>query len=230
MTKSMLERALDHTHTGIRQLAAPAHAAEAGRSDLRHETDWFYATTSQHLAAAEDVLLPQIRRIPDGRRHVAAYLRQVRKLERGLRLLKARQYGDSRALHLRHTDIWRVIDRLLADHERIETDYVRLLGEYLGPDRLGVLAMQLLAAEQVAPTRAHPHSPHTGRTGRLAHRIWRLADTTWDNLEGRVVPTRYVQHPNRDSAFSHYLRGSQIPVPATPLRPAPPTASGRNAA
>jgi hypothetical protein len=215
MMKSMLELAVDRTHTGVQLLAAPAHAPEAGRADLRHETDSFYAITAQHLAAAEDVLLPHVRRLPDGRRHVVTYLHQVRQLERALRLLKARQYGDSRALHLRHSDVWQVMDRLLADHERMEAGHVRLLSESLSPALLGNVAAQLLAAEQVAPTRAHPHSPHTGRAGRLTHRIWRLVDTTWDNLEGRVIPTIYAQHPHRDSTFSHYLRGSQIPAPAT---------------
>ncbi|WP_433005502.1 hypothetical protein [Kribbella sp. CA-294648] len=213
MMQSMLELALDRTHNGVRELAAPAHAPEAGRSDRRHETDWFYAITAQHLAAAGDVLLPHVRRLPDGRRHVAAYARQVRQLEIALRFLKARQYGDGRAQHLRHSDVWREIDRLLAEHEQLEAAYVQLLNAKLPPALLDQVAEQLQAAEQVAPTRAHPHSPHTGRAGRLAHRFWRLADTTWDDLEGRVVPTSYTQHPLRDSAYSHYLRGGQIPLP-----------------
>jgi hypothetical protein len=229
MMKSMLELAVDRTHTGIQLLAVPAHAPEAGRTDLRHETDCFYAITAQHLAAAEDVLLPHIRRLPDGRRHVATYLHQVRQLERALRLLKARQYGDGRALHLRHSAVWHVMDRLLADHERIEAEHVHLLSENLSPTLLGKVATQLRTAEQAAPTRAHPHSPHTGRAGRLTHRIWRLVDTTWDDLEGRLIPTIYAQHPHRDSTFSHYLRGSQIPVPAAQPEPAPAIASGDTA-
>jgi hypothetical protein len=216
MTKSMLELALDRTHTGVRELAATAHAPGADRSDRRHETDWFYAITAQHLAAAGDLLLPHIRQLPDGRRHVAAYVHHVRTLEIILRLLKARQYGDSRAQHLRHSDVWRVIDRTLAEHERLEDEYVQLLGAKLSSARIGKLALDLCAAEQIAPTRAHPHSPHTGRAGRLAHRIWRVADTTWDDLEGRVIPTIYDQHPHRDSSFSLYLRGGQVPRPTAP--------------
>ncbi|WP_433005675.1 hypothetical protein [Kribbella sp. CA-294648] len=214
MTKSMLELALDRSHTGGRALAAPAHAPEAGRSDRRHETDWFYAITAQHLAAAGDVLLPHVRRLPGGRRHVAAYVHQVRQLETALRFLKARQYGDGRAQHLRHSDVWREIDRLLAEHEQLEARYVQLLNAKLTPALLDKVAEQLSAAEQVAPTRAHPHSPHTGRAGRLTHRIWRLPDSTWDDLEGRFIPTIYTQHPHRDSAYSNYLRGGQIPQPA----------------
>jgi hypothetical protein len=216
MTKSMLELALDHTHTGVRELAAPAHAPEADRSDRRHETDWFYAITAQHLAAAGDVLLPHIRQLSDGRRHVAVYVQHVRTLERILRLLKARQYGDSRAQHISHSDVWRAIDHMLAGHERLEAEYALLLGAKLGSALIDKLALQLHTAEQIAPTRAHPHSPHTGRTGRLAHRMWRVADTTWDNLEGRVIPTTYAQHPQRDSAFSLYLRGGQVPLPTVP--------------
>jgi hypothetical protein len=215
MTVSTLEQALDHEHTRIRALAAPAHAPTAVAPERRHQTDWFYAITAQHLAAAEDVLLPQVRRLPDGRTKVAAYLDNARRLERALRLLKGRIYGDVRTQHLRHADVWRDIDWLLDRHEMLEVDYGRLIAEQLPDSGISELTQKLLAAEEHAPTRAHPVSPHTGPAGRLAHRFWQLADTTWDTAEGRVVPTRYRHHPKHDSALSVYLRGGQIPEKGT---------------
>ncbi len=211
MTASTLELALTYEHAKIRELAAPAHEPAAARPDRRHETDWFYAIAAQHLAAAEDVLLPHVRRLPDGRSRVNTYVGNARQLERSLRFLKGRQYGDSRAQHLRPDDVWQVIDRLLDEHEQLETEYSRMIGEELDGDRVNTLTEKLLTAEEVAPTRAHPFTPHTGAAGRLAHRMWRLADTAWDSAEGRVVPTKYHAHPKRDSALSHYLRGSQMP-------------------
>jgi hypothetical protein len=223
MTVSTLEQALQDEHARIRGLAAPAHETTAFSPERRHQTDWFYAIISQHLAAAEDVLLPRVRRLPDGRRRVTAYVENARELERSLRFLKARIYGDSRAQHLSGEDCWREIDRLLDQHEALEAEYGRMLGERLDDGEVDALTDRLLAAEEVAPTRAHPHTPHTGPAGRLAHRWWRLADTAWDNAEGRVVPTRYREHPKHDSALSHYLRGTPMPdADAAPTREAEP--------
>ena len=210
MTASTLELALTYEHAKIRELAAPAQEPEASRPDRRHETDWFYAIAAQHLAAAEDVLLPHVRRLPDGRVLVTTYVGNARQLERSLRFLKARQYGDSRVLHLHPEHVWRVVERLLTEHELLEAECSRMLGEDMDSDHVSSLTERLLTAEEVAPTRAHPFSPHTGTAGRLAHRIWRIADNAWDSAEGRVVPTKYHVHPKRDSALSHYLRGTPI--------------------
>jgi hypothetical protein len=211
MAVTTLERALHDEHELLHQLAEPAHDPESVSPERRHVTDHFYAIASQHLAAAEDVLLPKVRKLPDGPALVSAYVENARRLERSLRFLKGRIYGDARAQHLNRTDLWDEIDRLLTEHERMEAELGRMLGEQLTEPEVGRLTDKLLTAEEKAPTRAHPNTPHTGPTGRLAHRFWRLADTAWDSAEGRVVPTRYREHPKRDSALSHYLRGTQMP-------------------
>lgn len=167
MTASTLEMALTYEHENIRELAAPAQEPAAARPDRRHETDWFYAIAAQHLAAAEDVLLPHVRRLPDGRNLVADYVDNARQLERSLRFLKARQYGDSRVIHLHPEEVWQVIDRLLDEHEQLEAEYGRMISEELDSERISDLTEELLSAEEVAPTRAHPYSPHTGTAGRL---------------------------------------------------------------
>ncbi|WP_020387764.1 hypothetical protein [Kribbella catacumbae] len=210
MTASTLELALTYEHAKIRELAAPAHEPSTMRPDRRHETDWFYAIAAQHLAAAEDILLPHVRRLPDGPSLVGRYVGNARQLERALRFLKGRQYGDSRVQHLSPDDVWQVIDRLLDEHELLEMEYSRMIGEELDSEGVNALTEELLTAEEVAPTRAHPFTPHTGTAGRLAHRMWRLADNVWDSAEGRVVPTKYHAHPKRDSALSHYLRGTPM--------------------
>jgi hypothetical protein len=223
MTASTLEQALVYEHTMIRELAAPAHEPAAARPDRRHETDWFYAIAAQHLAAAEDVLLPLVRRLPDGRTKVSAYVENARRLERSLRFLKGRIYGDGRTQHLAHAEVWREVDRLLAQHEDLEAEYCRLLAEELADGDISSVTEDLLTAEEKAPTRAHPGSPHTGPAGRMAHRFWRMADTAWDSAEGRVVPTKYHVHPKRDSALSHYLRGTPMPeaIDPDPTNPDP---------
>jgi hypothetical protein len=211
MTASTLELALTYEHARIRELAEPAQHLEAAHPERRHETDWFYAIAAQHLAAAEDVLLPHVRRLSNGEELVTTYVGNAKELERSLRFLKGRQYGDSRAQDLTPDEVWESINRLLSEHEQLETAYSQRLCEELDDEHVNALTEELLEAEEVAPTRAHPYSPHTGLPGRLAHRMWRVADTAWDSAEGRVVPTKYHVHPKRDSALSHYLYGTPLP-------------------
>jgi len=210
MTASTLEMALTYEHARIRELAGPAHDPAAAHPERRHETDWFYAIAAQHLAAAEDILLPHVRRLPDGEELVTRYVGNAKELERSLRFLKGRQYGDSRFLDLRVDEIWQQIDRLLMRHETMETEYSQRISELLDDSEVNKLTEKLLEAEEIAPTRAHPFSPHTGMAGRMAHRMWRMADTAWDSAEGRVVPIKYHAHPKRDSALSHYLYGTPM--------------------
>jgi hypothetical protein len=211
MTASTLELALTYEHARIRELAERAHHPAAAHPERRHQTDWFYAIAAQHLAAAEDVLLPHVRRLPDGDSLVTRYVGNAKELERSLRFLKGRQYGDGRVQNLTDLDVWTAVDRLLAEHELLETSYSQQICEQLDGSHVNTLTEELLEAEEVAPTRAHPYSPHTGMAGRMAHRMWRLADTAWDSAEGRVVPTKYHVHPKRDSALSHYLYGTAMP-------------------
>jgi hypothetical protein len=211
MTASTLELALTYEHARIRELAEPAQHPAAMHPERRHQTDWFYAIAAQHLAAAEDVLLPHVRRLPDGDDLVTRYVGNAKELERSLRFLKGRQYGDSRMQDLTSQEVWESIDRLLTQHEQLEIDYSQRISEQLDDEDVNKLTEELLEAEEVAPTRAHPVSPHTGMAGRLTHRMWRLADTAWDSAEGRVVPTKYHVHPKRDSALSHYLYGTPLP-------------------
>ena len=210
MTASTLEMALTYEHARIRELAGPAHHPAATHPERRHQTDWFYAIAAQHLAAAEDVLLPHVRRLPDGEDLVTRYVGNAKELERLLRFLKGRQYGDSRFMDLHPDELWQQIDRLLLRHETMETEYSQRISDHLDASDVNTLTEELLEAEEIAPTRAHPFSPHTGMAGRMAHRMWRMADNAWDSAEGRVVPIKYHAHPKRDSALSHYLYGTPM--------------------
>ena len=210
MTASTLEMALTYEHARIRELAGPAHHPAAAHAERRHQTDWFYAIAAQHLAAAEDVLLPHVRRLPDGEDLVTRYVGNAKELERLLRFLKGRQYGDSRFMDLHPDELWQQIDRLLLRHETMETEYSQRISDHLDASDVNTLTEELLEAEEIAPTRAHPFSPHTGMAGRMAHRMWRMADNAWDSAEGRVVPIKNPAHPKRDSALSHYLYGTPM--------------------
>jgi hypothetical protein len=71
-----------------------------------------------------------------------------------------------------------------------------------------------------ATRRPHPNSPHAGLAGRIARRLWRIADSTWDELEGQGLPTQPIEH----SPLTHYLLGTVddaavTPEPDTPREP-----------
>jgi predicted GNAT family acetyltransferase len=206
--ESRLDAALRSEHARLQDLAAVPRNHLAAMHHRRHGADLFTAYTAQHLAASAGVLLHQARSWPSD--EVTRYLGNLRKLEQSLRVLKGRQYGDKRYLDLGHDEVWAVIDRLLREHEDLESVIATRIAADSDRDALAVLAENLMTSQDNSPTRTHPNSPHRGVAGRIARRLWRFADSTADDLEGRVVPARYRRHPKYDSAFSHYLRGSQI--------------------
>ncbi len=171
--------------------------------DRRRITDQFTAVAAQHAAAVADVLLTPARTSPGA--DAAVLLDNLKQFEQALRVLKGRAYGDARFLNLSATETWREAERLLAEHESTETRSCPALSDSMGPTAPQIWPGALAQRQWSSPTRPHPNSPHAGVAGRLAHQLWRIADTTWDELEGRGLPTEPAEHANRHSAFSHYL-------------------------
>lgn len=225
-TQSPLERALADEHTAIRELARRAERARPTGDDprLRYRvTDTFSAVLCQHLAAVDDVLLPRARKdLSHGHAKVHEYVRHARGLEHTLHLLKARLYGDATARGRTWEEIWNATDVWLDDHTRHEQALMHALAEHLTADESQSLAAKLRAAEEHAPTRPHPYTPHTGVVGRVAHRLWARADSFWDDAEGRIVPRRRrPPSPRRYSLLSRYVTGMSA------LRPEHPTSEHR---
>jgi predicted GNAT family acetyltransferase len=206
--ESRLDAALRSEHARLQDLAAVPRSHLAAPHHRRHGADLFTAYAAQHLAASAEVLLHQARNWPSD--EVSRYLGNLRKLEQSLRVLKGRQYGDKRYLDLGHDEVWVVIDRLLSEHEQLESVVAARIAADSDRNALAAVAEDLMTTQDSSPTRTHPNSPHVGVAGRIARRMWRFADSAADDLEGRVVPSRCRRHPKYDSAFSHYLRGSQI--------------------
>lgn len=209
---SLLESTLKSEHERIRAFADAAEAAEfsADEPRIRHRlSDTFSAVLSRHLAAAEDVLLPAAKSSTAyGRETVRDYVRHARELEKLLHELKARVYGAATA-DAEWDELWREIDRRLDDHARRETALVEQLTAGLTATERRHLAHCLTAAEERAPTRPHAYTPHTGWLGRLAHRIWRVADGFWDEAEGRLIPHRPAEPPARPDTLMHrYFTGA----------------------
>lgn len=209
---SLLESTLETEHQRIREFADAAEAAEFSAEEprLRHRlSDTFSAVLSRHLAAVDDVLLSAAKSSGAfGRESMREYVHHVRELEKVLHELKARVYGAATA-DMDWDGLWHEIDRLLRDHAVREAALIDQLSTCLNATETRRLAHRLTAAEERAPTRPHAYTPHTGWTGRLAHRLWRIADGFWDEAEGRVIPHRPAKAPARpDSLMHRYVTGA----------------------
>lgn len=198
---------LVHTQHGrLRALAAQSQDPSLDGFERRRVADQFAAVAAQHAAAVADVLLTAARSHSDA--DAAALLGNLKQFEQALRVLKGRAYGDARFLNLSATETWQEVERLLAEHESWEIRIVSGLERLHGTDKTADLSRTLAKRQWSSPTRPHPNSPHTGVAGRIAHLLWRLADATWDELEGRGLPTEPAEHANQHSALSHYLLGT----------------------
>ena len=216
-TQLALEERLDEATHGEVRLSRPREG--------RARVDAFLSSTSRHLAAVEEVLVPAARReLPDGDRRAGEYLHQARALELALATLKARVYGAVAATHIPWAEVWYDVRRELARHNELERALVGNL-VIVGDDSSheathDELADRLYRAELKAPTRAHPYLPHRGPLGVVARRVWAVADRFWDTTEDRTVP-QPVRPPSKehahDSLVVQYLTGEPRLDAAAPL-------------
>lgn len=175
--------------------------------DGQAATDTFLAATSRHVAAVEEVLLDEVRRlVPGSERMVADYCEAARDLEQVLALVKARLYGGAQAVTLAWPDLWSRVRTRLARHNTLEVGLVDALVEHGDAVHVDGLARAVFEAETHAPTRPHALAPHTGRLGHLARRMLAVADRFWDTAEGRVIPDPVKpRERHHDSLMSQYL-------------------------
>ncbi|MET9312227.1 GNAT family N-acetyltransferase [Kribbella sp. NPDC003505] len=215
-----LQQLVHAQHTRLRELAERAQDPGLDGFERRRVTDQFTAVAAQHAAAVADVLLPAARRLPGD--EAALLLENLKQFEQALRVLKGRAYGDARFLDLSAAETWREARRLLSEHESTAARIVFALERLHDGDGATELARSLAKRQWTSPTRPHPNSPHAGVAGRLAHQLWRIADSTWDELEGRGLPSESAEHANQHSAFSHYLFGTPDEAPHTHPDPGKP--------
>ncbi|GAA1567640.1 MULTISPECIES: GNAT family N-acetyltransferase [Kribbella] len=201
-----LQQLVHAQHSRLRELAARSQDPNVDRFEQRRIMDQFTAVAAQHAAAVADVLLAAAR--TSAGEDAAVLLGNLKQLEQALRVLKGRAYGDARFLNLSAAKTWQEAERLLTEHESTEARIVSGLEQLHGTDHATDLARTLAQRQWSSPTRPHPNSPHTGVAGRVARQLWRIADSTWDELEGRGLPTEPVEPVNQHSAFSHYLFGT----------------------
>lgn len=191
-TTDVLSSSIHHTQTRTAERLEAARAMEAPVDrprDGQERIDAFLATTSKHLHAVDAVLLPSARKaLPDGAGLVHDYLRSAKELEIVLAHVKAHEYGSVYESSFAWPAVWADVDTALADYQRHEEVLGEQLTEALDDEELDRLARRLHDAEEGAPSRPHPYTPHTGLLGLAARKVMHTVDSFWDTVEGRMVP------------------------------------------
>jgi hypothetical protein len=210
MNDDRLTLTVEATHQSLRQRLDEATEQPDPRQARGRfaPTDAFMVGTSRHLAAVEEVLVAELSQLPGCGPLVDEYLSVARRLEHEVAALKARLYGEQHVAYRSWDEVWDAVRGALARHNELELRVAGQLGHELPRSRMDELADAVYRAELRAPTRAHPYIPHRGVAGRVARRVWSVADRFWDVAEGRVVPQSVIPHPrdhSHDSLVRQYL-------------------------
>ena len=145
------------------------------------------AWTSEHLAALEQVVYPAARRVlPDP---TTLHAQQVRThaLGHALRRLHQRISGDGAAMHLPIDRLRNDVRELVAAHEEGERELEDQLRAVVSEAAWDELQVRYQRAAAAAPTRPHPHAPHSGWTGRVVQSVLASVDRVLDALDARPV-------------------------------------------
>lgn len=206
-TSTSLTSAVRATHDGLaeRLVAAresgPPGDARAGRERM----DQFLAATSKHLHAVDAVLVPAARRCADHRGLVHDQVAATRALEVALAHAKAHEYGSTWETGYPWPRMWDEVERHLAGERRQEELLAARLSESVDEATLEALADRFRQVEERAPSRPHPYVPHTGPLGRVARRVFGIADAFWDTAENRTVPGPERPPRKRPGLLAQYL-------------------------
>ena len=184
------------------------------------------AWCSAHLAAVDEVLYAEAHhRVPESHDRLRAVRAADRVLQHAIGRLDRRLTGDT---HLDHVPVEQVVEEVLSaleGHARAEARLLALLEPALSDDERSTLAERLAAATTSAPTRPHPHVPHTPFAP-LVDRLEAAVDRVRDALDNRVGATgRPVKPPRPLGRWSSYLTGTPWPDRATPDRTTPDRAT-----
>lgn len=209
----VIERA--HRRVG-RGLAVPPQASAQHPAPMTdgYEAEDAYdaevATFSAHLAAVEAVVHPAARRhLAGGRAAVTAQRRRARRLERTMRLIEGRFYGDTYALDMNLEQLQGDLKEQAKIYARSELELARRLDAALTSAQRAELIERFAAALKKAPSRPHPYMPHPRVLARPILRACSLWDHALDVMDNRRVPGPPARRRKRAlSLWDQYVLGA----------------------
>jgi hypothetical protein len=210
-TTTVLQEELQHKHDELVGRLARARSIIARPEQTRRgcpPIDQFNAGTSRHLHAVDEALLPAVSaHVENGSALVHEYLPTARHLEVLLFHVKAHEYGSTWETTHDWPTLWGEVEQALVAQQVKEEELVSHLAEEASDDVLVLVAGRMTVAERRAPSRPHPHLPHTGLTGKLVRRVARPVDAIWDSVEGRSVGNPKPLPHKEPGLFWQYLLG-----------------------
>jgi len=210
-TTTVLQEELRHKHDELVGRLARARSIIARPEQTRRgcpPIDQFNAGTSRHLHAVDEALLPAVSaHVENGSALVHEYLPTARRLEVLLFHVKAHEYGSTWETTHDWPTLWGEVEEALVAQEVKEDELVSHLAEEASDDVLVLVAAQMTVAERRAPSRPHPHLPHTGLSGKVVRRVARPVDAIWDAVEGRSVGNPKPLPHKEPGLFWQYLLG-----------------------
>lgn len=210
-TTTVLQEELRHKHDELVGRLARARSIIARPEQTRRgcpPIDQFNAGTSRHLHAVDEALLPAVSaHVENGSALVHEYLPTARHLEVLLFHVKAHEYGSTWETTHDWPTLWGEVEEALVAQEVKEEELVSHLAEEASDDVLVLVAARMTVAERRAPSRPHPHLPHTGLSGKVVRRVARPVDAIWDAVEGRSVGNPKPLPHKEPGLFWQYLLG-----------------------
>lgn len=210
-TTTVLQEEMRHKHDELAGRLAHARSIIARPEQTRRgcpPIDQFNAGTSRHLHAVDEALLPAVSaHVENGSALVHEYLPTARHLEVLLFHVKAHEYGSTWETTHAWPTLWGEVEEALVAQEVKEDELVSHLAEEASDDVLVLVAARMTVAERRAPSRPHPHLPHTGLSGQVVRRVARPVDAIWDAVEGRSVGGPKPLPHKEPGLFWQYLLG-----------------------
>ncbi|MBC7277072.1 hypothetical protein [Nocardioides sp.] len=210
-TTTVLQDELRRKHDELAERLAHARSIIARPEQTRRgcpPIDRFNASTSRHLHAVDEALLPAVSaNCEGGDGLVLAYLPTARHLEVLVFHVKAHEYGSTWETAHSWPTLWGAVEEALDAQREKEDELVSHLAEEASGDVLLLVAERLMAAERRAPSRPHPRLPHTGLPGKVVRRVARPVDAICDALENRSVGGPKPLPHKKPGLFWQYLLG-----------------------
>ena len=190
--------------------------------------DLLLSALSEHVAVMERVVHPELRRLGDERR-AQALTALAAELVRAMRGMEQHLYGDARAPRESLPELHARLLALLGRHAEVEEAALRDAEAVMDVDERQRLADLLEKAARHAPTRPHPHVPHTPWLVPLAFTLSAYWDDALDAMDVRQVSGRRRRSPKPVGMWGSYLLGAGMRPESDDVQPpsrqaAPPAA------
>jgi hemerythrin-like domain-containing protein len=175
---------LTQEHREAQQMLVELSSQDKQEHDPRDLADQLTATLVRHSVAEEMYVYPAMREhLEDGDEAVEHDIKEHQELEEELKRLEGLTPGDAQ-----WTEVIAALRETLEDHiSDEENEHFPRLRRAIPHETLVELRLKVEMAEKVAPTRAHPESPHSELFHKVVGPGVGMVDRLRDALSGRMT-------------------------------------------